>query len=393
MASRKADLKLLNPQKIKMSKPKAFAILTLGAFIGAFSSFFFVIAANLYSPGLSGISSGISYTINDILWSTGNSWGQSRASADAMIYWVVYGLCNIPIIYLTTRWFSNRFLYYSVYYFIVNFIFSMLFANIPGISHGLIDITSLADQNLRAIVILFFSFVGGVASGVAVGLAFKVGACTMGLDPVAKHISRERNINIGPVLSIIGAITTTVFVVGRSFIPNELGSSPIDIAHNNLAVQGLGGSGFLPATLFSPEYVGSWLFIISYSVVADSVYSSAKKVELLATTEKTDEISDYLNASAYHRGHTIVKMEGGYSHQEKKGVLMIINYDEMYDIVEKIAAMDHKAFITVKEIARLYDIHNWTTITEEDKEKERKRIIKKEKKKFKLEAKSSKKGK
>ncbi len=390
MASKRADLKLLNPQKIKMSKPKAFAILTLGAFIGAFSSFFFVIAANLYSPGLSGISSGISYTINDILWSTGNTWGQSRASADAMIYWVVYGLCNIPIIYLTTRWFSNRFLYYSVYYFIVNFIFSMLFANIPGISHGLIDITSLEDQDLRAIVILFFSFVGGVASGVAVGLAFKVGACTMGLDPVAKHISRERNINIGPVLSTIGAITTTVFVVGRGFIPQ---AQIVDGDFIGTLPSNVEALGFLPATLFSPEYVGSWLFIISYSVVADSVYSSAKKVELLATTDKTDEISNYLNASAYHRGHTIVKMEGGYSHQEKKGVLMIINYDEMYDIVEKIAAMDHKAFITVKEIARLYDIHNWTTITEEDKEKERKRIIKKEKKKFKLEAKSSKKGK
>ncbi len=382
-ASKKTfDSKLLNPKKIKMSRSKAFGYLTLSAFIGAFSAYFFVLAANLYQPGLAGISSGIAYTFNDLFVANGTAWWGnhlSRTSADSIIYWVVYGMCNIPIIYLSTKWFSNRFLGYSIYQFGVNFLFSMAFANMDGLSGGLINIAELESDDLRTLAILFFSFVGGIASGTSVGIAFKVGASTMGLDPVAKHISRERNVNIGPIISMVAATSTTIFIIIRSFIPTILDPVTGDM------ITKVEAEGFLTATLFSPEYIGSWLFIVSYSIVADAVYSSAKKVELQATTEKAMEISDYLNNSAYHRGHTIVTFEGGYSHTEKKAILMIINYDEMYDVVEKIAAIDHKAFIVVKEVFKLYDVHNWTTITDEDREKERKRIVKKELHKNKLE--------
>ncbi len=385
-SKQKTNLKLLNPQKIRFSKRKTFGFLTLGAFIGAFSSYFFVLAANLYTPGLAGISSGISYTINDILWANGVAWMEHRTSADSIIYWIFYILCNIPIIYFTTKWFSMRFLKYSFYYFSVNFAFSMLFANVPALAGGLVDIDGLdtTDQlqrDIKVLTILFFSFVGGLASGTAVGLAFKVGACAMGLDPVAKHIGREKNINIGPILSAIAAITTTVFVTIRAFIPDINGLTTIE-------ANGGGFGGFIKSTFFSAEYIGSWLFIISYSVVANAVYSSAKKIEVMATSDKSDEISEYLNNSAYHRGHTLVKIEGGYSHQEKKAIQMIINYEEMYDVVEKIAALDAKAFIVVKEIKKIYDVHDWTTMTDEDKEKEKALLIKKEKQKQKLENKS-----
>ncbi len=386
----KVDTKMLNPQKIKMSRSAAITYLTVGAFVGAFSSYFFVLAANLYSPGLAGFSSGISYTFNDILWATGNVWGASRTAADSMIYWVVYIACNIPIIYMSTRWFSNRFLYYSLYYFVVNFAFSMVFANVPSIAGGIVDMEDM-NESVRTVTVLFFSFIGGMSSGSAVGLAFKVGASTMGLDPVAKHISRERNMNIGPVISSITAVTTLTFILIRAFIPQEVLVN--EITGETVMMTKVSELGFLKATLFSPEYIGSWLFIISYSVVADTVYSSAKKVEVLATTEHADEISDYLNNSAYHRGHSIVRVEGGYSHTEKKAIMMIIGYDEMFDIVEKIAAMDAKAFITVKELFKIYDIHNWTPMTDEDKEKERMRIIKQEKKTHKLEARLNKKKK
>ncbi len=384
----KVNTRMLNPQKIKMSKRAAFSYLTVGAFIGAFSSYFFVLAANLYSPGLGGISSGISYAFNDILWSTGNTWGASRTAADSIIYWMIYIVCNIPIIYMATKWFSNRFLFYSMYYFIVNFIISMMFANIPSIAGGIVDMEEM-DESIRTVTVLFFSFVGGMSSGVAVGLAFKVGASTMGMDPVAKHISREKNMNIGPIMSMITATTTLTFILIRSFIPQLVeatyNSDGTILTPEHMASK-VDELGFLKATFFSPEYIGSWLFIVSYSVVADTVYSSAKKVEVMATTEKAAEISDYLNNSAYHRGHSIMTVEGGYSHTDKKAIMMIIGYDEMFDVVERIAAMDAKAFITIKELFKIYDIHNWTPITDEDKEKERKRIIKQEKKTHKLEA-------
>ncbi len=382
------ETNLLNPQRIKMSKKKAFFFLTIGAFVGAFSSYFFMIAAHLYSPGLGGISSGISYVINDLVWAATDNrgwWeGMSRSTADSILYWAIYWIVNAPVIYLGSKWFTKRFIKYSIYYFIINFITSMLFANIPGISEGLLDMDALAnDPGTEMIVGLFFAFLGGLASGFAVGTAFKVGACTLGLDPIVKHISREKNINIGPIFLSVSIVVTATFVLVRAFLPRIAGADELYDVNGDLIPIGetytyISQKGFLRATFFSPQYIGSWIFIAAYTVVADSIYSSSKKVEVLATTDKATEISEYLNNSAYHRGHTLVKLIGGYSKEEKQAIMMVINYDEMFDVVEKIAAMDHKAFISVKEIFKLYDIHNWTTMTEEDKEKERLRIVKKE---------------
>ncbi len=373
-----AKTKLLNPKKVKMSKLKIYTLLTVGAFLGAFSSYFFVIAAGIYAPGLAGLSNGISYTINDIIWwQTG--WinpavGEiSRTTMDAIVYWIVYWLFNIPIIYFAIRWFSKRFMTYSIYFLAWNFTFSMIFAWTPGLKEGLVNLSDPSvTEAVRTISILFFSFLGGCTSGIAVGLAFKVGGCTMGLDPVAKQISRTKDMNVSSILSIMTIISTTTFTVVRGFLPSTIGADGFEsaIAHD----------GFLQATVFAPEYIGSWIFVGAYSAVSGAIYSSSKKVEIFATSEKSGEISEYFNSVSYHRGHTIYSLEGGYSHKEKRAIKMIVNFDEMYDVVERIAALDSKAFITVKELYRVYDIHNWTPMTEDDKEKERARLVKETKK-------------
>ncbi len=362
-----AKTKLLNPTKIKMSRAKALIYLTVAASIGAFSSYFFVIAANLYTPGLAGICNGIAYTINDIIWWQKPTIEMARPAADTIMYWIFYGTANIPIIIFSIRWFSKRFMIYSLYYFIVNFLVMMLFSLIPSLSDGLVVISPEDTETTRILVILFFSVLGGVASGAAIGLAFKVGACTMGLDPVVKHVSRTRDINVAPIFAMVATINTTIFILIRAAIPMTE-----DGVVTQSAIQKYG---FLKATLFSPEYIGSWIFIGAYTTVAGTIYSSSKKVEVFATSMKTDEISEYFNSVEYHRGHSIYRIEGGYSKQEKKAVKMIVNVDEMHEVVTKIAAIDDQAFITVKELYRVYDVHNWTTMTDEDKEKEKYRLV------------------
>ncbi len=373
MNTRENNFKLLNPKKIKMSKQKAYLLLTFAASVSAFSIYFFVIAINLYAPGLGGIATFISYTTNDLLWLHGHEWMNARAAADSVLYWIVYFLLNIPIIYLTLRWFSNRFLIYSVYFFFMNMFFTFIISNIPGISSGIIDIHSIegddsASQVLLYTVVFIFAILGGVTSGYALGITFKVGGCTMGLDPIVKFVSRERNLNLAPIIMFIAGITMTLSSVVGASIPNTLGETPPIAMQNNL----------LRSTLLSPEYMGSWIFIVSYSIVADSIFSPAKKVRLTANSEKTDEISQYLNESAFHRGHSILEMKGGHTGINRKAVMIIMHYQEMYDVVEKIAAIDEKAFIYVEEVYKVYDIHTWKSLTEDDLEKERQRLVKNE---------------
>ena len=140
---------------------------------------------------------------------------------------------------------------------------------------------------------------------------------------------------------------------------------------------------FVGNTILSPQFLGSWLFVGTYSLVTGTIYSTNKKGQILITTKKTKEISNYLNTTNFHRGHTLIETEGGYSGKKSKSLQMIINMEEMYDVVEMIASIDSGAFITVTELKRVYDVHDWIPLTNEDKQK-RKEKEEKEQKKLKL---------
>ncbi|BDU67458.1 MAG: hypothetical protein TYPL_1110 [Candidatus Tyloplasma litorale] len=383
MVNRK--IKLLQPSKIKISKSKTIAILTSSAIISAFAIYYFIVAAQLYVPGLAGLSNGISYTINDIAgnWvNGGGDWGSdnfSRATADTIIYWIIYILFNIPVIIFTIRWYSRRFFFLSIYYFFINFIASMFFSNVPGFNSSIIDISNDITDAAESLIVLMYALIGGLIYGIAIGMAFKVGACTMGLDPVAKFIAREKNMNIAPILFVFTIINTTVWIVIRYWT--------IPIHNSNVEVVD-SFDNFIQNTFLSANYVGSWLFVGVYSSVTGAIYASNKKVQVFVTTQKTEKISDYFNSISYHRGHTIFNVQGGYSKESKKSLQMIVNIEEMYDVVEKIAAIDNKAFITIQELKKVYDVRDWRTMTEEDKAKELQRIKNEEKRRKRRETKS-----
>lgn len=359
-----SKIKELQPSKIKMSKPKVYLILTLAAILMSITTYYFIVAAQLYTPGLGGIAYGLSYTIVDIVgfnpdkipfWNT-------------MIYWVIYIIANIPIIYLTTRWFGRRFIVLSLYFFIINFLTTMLITNVlPGFSEMLFlqpGSDYLNDEGIVNIIKITLSLIAGLMYGTANGLAFKVGACTMGLDPVAKHLSREKDMNIAPILFAITIISTTIWTFVRYWTSPMAGAQA--------------GEGFVRSTILSGSYIGSWIFVSIYSLVTGAIFSS-KKVQLFVTSKKTDEISNYFNEVGYHRGHTIFEVEGGYTHEKRRSIQMIINGEEMYDTVEKIAAIDPVSFITVTELSRIYDIRDWRTMTDEDRTKAAENLKKQDK--------------
>ncbi len=360
----KAKVKLLNPTKIKMSKTKAFAFLTLAAFISAFSSYYFIMSMGIYTSGLSGVANGLTYTIVDIIGVS----SENVTSARAMIYLVIYGVSNIPIIYLTYRWFSRRFLIYSLYYLIVNIIVSFFFANVPGFKEDLISNSFyFGRENLLVLTTMVFAIIGGTLQGIGVGLAFKTGSCTMGLDPVVKHISREKDISIVPLLFAITIINTTIWIFVRAF--------------TNPASDWNSFDEFVRATFMSPGYISSWLYVGFYSVVTGAIYSN-KKVEIFIRSNKSKQISEYFNSISYHRGHTIFKTLGGYSKQEQDSIQMIVNSDEMHDAIERIAAIDGSAFISITRLLKVYDVNEWKSINDDYKDRAKEIIVKEEKKRI-----------
>lgn len=381
-------IKELQPSKIKMSKKKVYLILTVSALLSSFATYYFILAAELYTPGLGGLSNGIVYASLDLYRGLHNDmspqdFANFAAAFKPTVYWIIYGLANIPIIYLTLKWYSKRFFTLSVYYFAVNLVITMIMTYVPGFQHSLLD---GLDGNILYISTLFLSIVGGIIYGIAVGLAFKVGACTMGLDPVIRHFSREKGKNIAPLLFVV-TITNSIFWIFIRYIIQASFSTSVDPFAEVPIIATFTWKSFVANTILSKSFIGSWLFVGTYSMVTGVIYSSNSKAEIFITTKKSKEISEYWIKTNYHRGHSIIEIEGGYSHEKRRAIKMIINMEEMHDVVEQVAALDNKAFITVSELKKVYDIHDWRPMTKDDMDKQKEVLINEHKRVKKLDKK------
>lgn len=87
-------------------------------------------------------------------------------------------------------------------------------------------------------------------------------------------------------------------------------------------------------------------FFVSGRVV-DYVNTKQRSVQLLVVTKQAETvISDLQNE--FKRGITVINnVEGGFDHQEKKMLLVVISQKELKEAEERIAAIDQQAFMSV----------------------------------------------
>gem|GEM_PF-2549875 len=101
---------------------------------------------------------------------------------------------------------------------------TMFLTYVPGFKYDLIHtydkITGII-QPLSLLNTLFVAFLSGVTYGVSVGIAFKVGACTMGLDPVLRFYSRQKGRNLGPFLFGVSFINAALWIFVRYFVQSN----------------------------------------------------------------------------------------------------------------------------------------------------------------------------
>ena len=155
---------------------KRIIAVVLGSFLVALSLNFFLINANVYASGFSGVAQLVSSVLYDyfgITLSTG----------------VLLLLLNIPVVLL--GWFKvgKGFTIYSI----VSVAFMTLFLE-------LLPVLSVSDD------IILNAVAGGVLMGIGVGYTLKLGASTGGLDIIAMLLSRKKGKPIGTYFLILNGV-------------------------------------------------------------------------------------------------------------------------------------------------------------------------------------------
>lgn len=170
--------------------------------------------------------------------------------------------------------------------------------------------------------ILLAAVLGGVGSGIGLGLLFFCGASSGGTDLLSLLVSRRfPNVSLGKLLLAIDAAVVVIAV---------LIFRDIDVA----------------------LYSGVTLFVTSK--VIDSVLSGADFAKVIyVVTEKGDEMRQILNTRT-ERGVTVVPARGGYTGREKEMIMTVTRRNALSQTLCLIKMTDPQAFLFVMDAAEVH---------------------------------------
>ncbi|MFZ5430103.1 MAG: YitT family protein, partial [Bacteroidota bacterium] len=221
----------------------------------------------------------------------------------------------------------------GVTYFLVNIILVAVAIRVLGASFGIKTIYSMIVVSLvltftqkmisePLVDDTFLSAVlGGILSGVGLGIVFSKGGSTGGTDIIAAIVVKYRNISPGRVI-----MYCDVIIIASSFLVLK----SVDKMVYGYVTMG----------------------VVSYAL--DAVLSGANRsAQMFIFSRKYDEIADFINQQRY-RGVTVIDGTGWYTKENVKVVISVVRKRETGAIFRKIKEIDPDAFISMGSVMGVY---------------------------------------
>lgn len=162
---------------------------------------------------------------------------------------------------------------------------------------------------------------GGMFSGAGVALAFMQGGSTGGVDIIAMIINKYRTVSYGKILRYVdGTVIASSLLVGY-------GMAAVIYGFIMTAV-----IGYTVDMLMSGNQQSNQVFIFS---------------------KDFERIRQVLIKNA-HRGVTLLKSEGGYTHEDSKVVMIVCRKRETSNVLKLVKEVDSDAFISVGSVMGVY---------------------------------------
>ncbi|MDY0253765.1 MAG: YitT family protein [Tenuifilaceae bacterium] len=273
---------------------RVYTIIVFGLFLYSLSWTAFLLPHKITGGGVSGIGALIYYA-------TGFPVGYT------------YFLINIGLIFLAIKVLGANFGVKTVFGVVAG---SILLSVLQSVIH----LPVVEDKFLSAII-------GGILSGVGLGVIFTQGGSTGGTDIIAMIINKYRNISPGRVI-----LMCDVFIIGSSFLVlTEL----VPVKRIETIVYG---------------YVA--MAITAYAI--DAVLSGSRQsVQMFIFSQKYSEIADRIT-NQINRGVTVIDGTGWYTKESQKIVVTLVRKHEVSSIYKIIKEVDHDAFVSVANVMGVY---------------------------------------
>ena len=285
---------------------KKFAIVIFAGVIIAVALNLFLIPANVFSAGVNGLAqlfSGILLNSFDIKLDTG----------------ILIFLMNIPIAILGWIKLGKS-----------ATIFSLLTVLSVTIMTLIIPVVEITDNQLMN------GIVGGVLTGVAVGLTMKFGFSTGGMDIVSLVLSKTTGRSVGSLMMIINA-----FIIATAGFVFDWESALYTVISIYVTTQ-----------------------------VVDRIHTRHQKVTAFVITSKPEEVIHSIQNEII-RGMTLLPGTGVYSRKDTSVIMTVVTKYELYALEQAVYLADQNSFINILPTQTIVG-NFWN----EDQQNEMKKMIK-----------------
>lgn len=253
-------------------------MMTASSLLLAFGFNMLLVPLQLLSGGISGVAMVIGYITN------------------SNIGWL-YLVLNLPV--LIWGWFElgKQIIMWSVYSVITSTLFLQL-----------LPVHALADDMLLGAVY------GGIAVGLASGIALRGGGSTGGFDIIASIVTLKKDIPVGMILF------------------------------------GLNGFVIAMHIIFTKDFELAMYSLVSIFVAGkmiDVIHIKHLKVTVFIITTQTEAMLKQL--LSHPRGITIIKTRGAYTSSDKDMLMTVRTRYELAELKKQIQSVDKLAFVTIVE--------------------------------------------
>ncbi len=285
---------------------KEYVLITAGLLSYVFGWAVFLIPNNLVGGGVSGLSAIIFYA-------TGIPMGYS------------YFVINLILLLVGFKILGTGFGSKTIYAIILA---SVMLNVLPPLIPEYIT-SELAVSNGK----LLCTIIGGILSGVGIGVSISYGGSTGGTDIIALIVGKFRNISPGKLILAMDV----VIILSSMLFPSYTSSGELVPFPEKLATSVYG------------------LIMITVSGYAVDLYLSGSKqsVQVFIFSKKYAEIADSI-VGEMKRGVTIIHAEGWYTKEESEVIMVMTRKTDLNLLLRYIKSIDPDAFLSVTNVMGVF---------------------------------------
>ena len=307
---------------------KEYAFVTAGIMMYVVGWVIFLVPNNLVAGGVTGFASIIQYATHG-----GIKIGYT--------YFVINSLLLVAALFTLGKSFGFK----TVYAIIIASVGLNVFQDI--IPYEICKTLAVDNGKLMSVIM------GGMMSGLGIGITMSVGGSTGGTDIIALIVNKYRGVSPGRMI-----LWMDVFIILSSLLMPSYTSS----------------GDLLPLTEKITTVVFGLVLIIVNSTVL-FLQGSTQSVQLFILSKKYAEIADHITTEL-HRGVTVLDGQGWYTKQSTHVLMVLTRKSDLNIMLRSIKSIDPEAFLSVSAVTGVYG-RGFDTIKQSTSLKKADKIIQK----------------